>query len=142
MTYLPNIYSNNKFKTLTKIIFYLSLIIILILAVLPANKIPTAFNFWDKAQHFLAFAVLTLLGLIAYIGFKMQKYHTKILINLITGIIIYGAIIELIQTFLPWRSGDIRDWLADSLGVIVVSIIYILLGNFNKLRTAVLGLRI
>jgi VanZ family protein len=81
-----------------------------ILSVLPTEAVPPAFLFWDKAQHALGFALLTLLGLLAY-GRRSR--------GLLLGILGYGALIEFVQHFLPWRHGDLLDFLADALGVAV-----------------------
>jgi VanZ family protein len=44
----------------------------------------------------------------------------------------YGAIDELHQIFIPGRSADIRDWLADSTGVILgVFILNLVKSLFN-----------
>jgi hypothetical protein len=94
-----------------RILFWPLVLGVGILSVLPTDAIPSEFMFWDKAQHTLGFAILTLMGLMAY-GRGSR--------GLLLGILAYGALIEIVQHFLPWRHGDLLDFLADALGVAVI----------------------
>ena len=46
--------------------FWLLVLTTLWLSLIPVDQIPSAFSFWDKAQHALGFAALCFLGLLAY----------------------------------------------------------------------------
>lgn len=46
--------------------FWTLVLITLWLSLIPADQVPSAFHFWDKAQHALGFAGLAFLGLMAY----------------------------------------------------------------------------
>jgi VanZ family protein len=81
-----------------------------VLSVLPAEVIPKAFHFWDKAQHALGFAVLALIGLLAY-----GEHRRRVVLALLG----YGALIELVQGLVPWRYGDVGDFAADAVGVVI-----------------------
>lgn len=70
-----------------------------------------AFDIWDKAQHAFAFVLLGSLGLIAFTLRPLQ---------ILTGLLVYGGLIELAQSITGWRVGDWLDWLADAVGVGVV----------------------
>ncbi len=95
--------------------FWLAVLTVGVLTVLPTDMLPTgAFDFWDKAQHAIAFGILSFLGLIAY-----PKRHNEV----IFGLILYGGLIEVVQAFIPWRSCEILDFLADVCGVIVIAMI-------------------
>ena len=72
------------------------------------------FDWWDKAQHAVAFGTLMLLGFIAY-----SKYFWEMVISLI----LYGAVIEIIQSWTGWRQGDVMDALADTVGVLVIGLL-------------------
>ncbi len=81
------------------------------LSLVPSELLPQAFNWWDKAQHALGFAVLTGLGLLAYP--KARSW-------LPWGLFLFGACIELAQAASGWRRGDWLDLLADAVGILVV----------------------
>ena len=81
------------------------------LSLVPVELLPQAFNWWDKAQHALGFAVLTGLGLLAYP--KARGW-------LPGGLFLFGAGIELAQAASGWRRGDWLDLLADAVGILVV----------------------
>lgn len=86
------------------------------MAFIPNTQIPDAFNFWDKAQHALAFAVLTITGNLAY---------PKLTKALYAGLIAYGAAIEVFQsTLTSTRFGEVSDLLADSVGVAIGFAVY------------------
>ncbi len=79
------------------------------LSLLPVEHLPpVAFDWWDKAQHAMAFLVLGGLGLLAY----SEKPGC-----IVIGLLVYGAFIELAQAASGWRYGDWQDWLADAVGV-------------------------
>ena len=65
----------------------------------------------DKVQHVVAFASL---AFAASFGWE-PKARTSLLTA--AGLLGYGLLIELVQTQLPTRSGEVADWLADAVGV-------------------------
>lgn len=96
---------------LKRLIFWSALLGIGVLALLPPKHLQLPlFNVWDKAQHFLAFVVLTFLGIWAY-----AAAMTRVL----GCLVLYGALIEWVQFLSGWRSGDWHDWMADAAGVFV-----------------------
>lgn len=106
--------------TLSRIhaIFVCCIVFTTIMALIPIEDVPNPFNLWDKTQHALAFVVLTITGCLAY----PQK--TKVVY---IGLILYGASIEIMQSTLTiTRIGEISDLLADSVGVGIGFIIYLL----------------
>jgi VanZ family protein len=83
----------------------------MVLALLPDELLTLPmFNWWDKAQHALAFTVLSLLGFMAFPQRLMQ---------VALGMVIYGVAIELAKLAVGWRFGEWEDVLADITGVIV-----------------------
>ena len=91
--------------------FWVVLTGVVVLSLMPvAHLPPLAFDVWDKAQHAFGFAVLTLLGLWAYPG-RMRQ--------LLSGLLLLGALIELAQGASGWRHGDWLDLLADAIGVVL-----------------------
>lgn len=68
---------------------------------------------WDKAEHFIAFFGLMVLALPAF-----PRTRPWILA---AALILAGAAVEFIQaTPLIHRDADVRDWAADSLGILTV----------------------
>ena len=65
---------------------------------------------WDKGDHFLTFAVLTILGCRAF------PAHIA---AVLAGLLAYGGLIEVLQSFTPYRLAEWGDLVADSLGIIV-----------------------
>lgn len=105
-------------------LLWICVIAVALLSVLPGEDIPGAFVFWDKAQHFLAFLVLALLGCWAYPGRAL---------HLFLGMLVFGAGIEIGQSFLPWRNGDAFDFVADAIGVLIVVVLRTHISPANKL---------
>lgn len=90
-------------------IFWLACLAVGALSLTPVQNLPhQVFDIWDKAQHAAGFAVLALVGMLAY---------PRVLIGVTLGLLGYGAAIELAQSATGWRFGDIQDWLADAIGV-------------------------
>ncbi len=91
--------------------FGFGLILATVLLLMPSYAVPKAFDFYDKAQHGLMFATLTMAGLLAY----PQRVKT-----VVWGLVFYGGLMEVLQSLLTTtRHGDWFDWLADSVGVAV-----------------------
>jgi VanZ family protein len=83
--------------------------IIAALSLLPAEE-AINLDIWDKAQHFVAYAVFMLLAL--PIG-NTHKARPKYAL----GIIGFSVFIELAQQFSPGRDTSAEDAIANSLGV-------------------------
>lgn len=99
-----------RFHFFWKISFWLLVLLTIWLSLVPAEQVPPAFQFWDKAQHALGFTGLALLGLLAYPGRPAM---------LIFGLALLGAGIELAQWLTGWRQGDWQDWVADCVGLVI-----------------------
>ena len=96
--------------------FWGACLAVVVLALLPAEQVQRLpLNFWDKAQHALAFGVLALLGLRAW---PSARHHPLVLVALL----VLGGGIEVAQHLLGWRHGEWADWGADALGVAVASL--------------------
>ncbi|MBT8587064.1 VanZ family protein [Polynucleobacter paneuropaeus] len=94
-----------------KIAFWIACIIFGFLClILTADLSPGLFDWWDKAQHVFAFFCLSSLGILAY-----QKAVVKVAI----GLLLYGALIEILQWITGWRSGELADWVADGIGILI-----------------------
>src|SRR5690606_24268739 len=75
----------------------------------PPSTLPPLIP-WDKAAHFLAFYVLTVLAAAAF--------PRRTLLLLAVALSAYGALIELIQAHPAiGRDSDIWDWVADTAAI-------------------------
>jgi VanZ family protein len=90
--------------------FWSLVLLTLWLSLVPADQVPSAFHFWDKAQHSLGFAGLGFLGLMAYQG--------RIVVMMLY-LAMFGAGIEFAQWWTGWRQGDWQDWVADCVGLMM-----------------------
>jgi len=91
------------------------MLVMTILFLVPQQFVSSGiFDWWDKAQHALAFGVLMLLGFLAY-----PRAFWKVAIALI----LYGVAIEVIQSWTGWRSGEVLDAVADAVGVLLMGLL-------------------
>jgi len=97
-------------KNLWKVSFWTLVLVTLWLSLIPAEQVPSAFHFWDKAQHALGFAGLAVTGLLAYPG------HLR---RVLVGLALFGIAIEVTQWLTGWRQGDWQDWVADCVGLVM-----------------------
>ncbi len=93
--------------------FWLCFVAVNSLALSPAPYLPPLeiFNWWDKAQHAIAFGVLAVLAVLAY----PEASRLRIALLLIGQ----GVLIELLQYYGGYRFGDWQDAAADGVGVLV-----------------------
>ena len=109
---------------------------ILVLSSLTPQELPAAaFIFWDKANHFGAYA---LGGWLAASALRVSRPAVRIAGGAVLAVIMiaaFGALDEVLQTFTPGRSGgDIFDWTADLLGAVAgASISLVTHGRLERL---------
>ena len=112
---------------IVKIAFWIACIVFGFLCLIPPADLPSGlFDWWDKAQHVFAFFCLSSLGILAY---------QKAVVKLAIGLLLYGALIEVLQWFTDWRSGELTDWLADGIGILIG---YSLINRLIQKRSIVL----
>ena len=102
-----------NFSKFRKALFWVCFVAINILALSPAPYLPPLeiFNWWDKAQHAIAFAALAVLAVLAY-----PEGSKRRIAYLLIG---QGVLIEVLQYFSGYRYGDWQDALADGVGVLL-----------------------
>lgn len=91
-------------------VFWVLVLATLWLSLMPAERIPSTFHFWDKAQHALGFAALAYFGLT---GYARQARRV------VLGLVVFGIVIEVLQHLSGWRHGDWLDWVADCAGLLI-----------------------
>lgn len=92
--------------------------VILYLSSLPPDELPDiAFDFWDKFNHFAAFALGGLLAAVALRASWPNTSAARAFAAAVLLIAVFGALDEALQTLTPGRVGaDPADWTADVLG--------------------------
>ncbi len=105
-----------KNLALTALLIYWGLI--LVLTSLPQDNMPNV-QTNDKLSHFFAYLGLSFL-FYSYLRLKrgIDSHKKQIITLVLSVVIIYGALDEIHQMFVPGRSADIIDWIADSLGAV------------------------
>jgi VanZ family protein len=81
---------------------------------LPAPEVP----YFDKVAHFGAYAVLG-----ACLAFAVHRSTLPLALAVFLGVA-YGASDEIHQMFVPGRSPDVFDWVADAAGVAAAVFLY------------------
>ena len=101
-----------NFSNFKKALFWVCFLALNALALSPAPYLPPGlFDWWDKAQHAIAFGTLTVLAVLAYPC--VSKFRIGFLM------LALGVLIEVLQYFSGYRYGDWQDAVADGVGVLV-----------------------
>ncbi|WP_233131566.1 VanZ family protein [Tenacibaculum holothuriorum] len=108
----------------SRILFALTITLaIACLSLIKIGKQPINISHLDKIEHAIAYFVLTITWLFAFI-------HHKNKILIIISCLFYGIIIEVLQaTITTYRTGDYYDILANSTGILLA---YLIFCFFNK----------
>ena len=114
-----------KVGLLWRSLFWTLVLTTVCLSLVPVHHIPSAFSFWDKAQHAVGFAGLAFLGLMAYPGR---------IAPVMLGLLLLGAGIEVMQWLTGWRQGDWQDWVADNVGLVIGATLWYGAAAFQKMR--------
>lgn len=96
-----------KFDRLLRVAFWACGVAVLVLSLAPVTT-PMPSTGWDKSNHLLAFATLAFLGRGAFPGRAVA---------VLAGLLAYGGLIEVLQSFTPDRSAEWADLLADGVGL-------------------------
>jgi VanZ family protein len=105
---------DRRFVTTCRILFVLACLFAVTMALLPKPpKLPTD-GLGDKVEHIIAFSTLAFLAALSFPA--MPRWRV------IERLSFLGALIEVAQSIPALgRDCDIRDWIADTLAVIVVT---------------------
>jgi VanZ family protein len=110
-----------KFLKSRKTLFVYVPMIIYWVLVSVANVLPpgsfSKYQFNDKAEHFIAYFVLTgFLCITNMVQNKIYLFRTHPFTPAFLFAALYGFLNEIIQLYVPGRSCDFKDWLADVSG--------------------------
>ena len=115
-------------------IFYMA--VIFTISSIPRLSPPSLGVEWDdKIYHFIEYAgfFFLLYRALKYWGWA-KRTGRKILLAIFLGSAI-GAIDELYQASVPTRVPDVSDWIADSTGVVLACLIFLLVQLIVKRRS-------
>ncbi len=105
--------STRRVIRLALVLFWLAAVFAVVMAAVPKPPETPIDRFGDKIAHIVAFAVLAALAMVAYGREARWKIAERLCF--------LGAAIEVIQTIPALhRSPDVRDWIADTVAVLVV----------------------
>lgn len=104
---------------------YIAVIItitILVLSLIPVSDVlMSGVKNSDKFYHIFFYTLLSLSWLFYYKPFKKIKVKAAISV----GLLIYGIIIEVLQsTLTTYRTGDFYDVVADAVGIVIALILF------------------
>lgn len=100
-----------------KSIFFITAFGVFYLALIPSANAFIDFGLGDKFNHFLAFFTLSLL-----LNRSSSSYEKRL--RNVIALILFGALIEIVQSFLEYRSTSFYDLLADILGILFFQVLY------------------
>ena len=100
-----------EFQKTARTAFAIAGLAIIAASLLPADELP-AIDVWDKLEHALSYAVLAVLGALAYAG----RGRSTVVLGV--SLVAMGVVLELLQAFVPGRSTDPGDALANLIGVL------------------------
>ena len=100
-------------RILVRYAFWSCALIVLVLSLLPGEKIPLPTTGWDKSNHALGFGVLAFLGLRAW---------PRQTVTVLAALLAYGGLIEVLQSFTPDRMAEWADLCADAAGLFIGSV--------------------
>lgn len=107
------------FLRIRQIILVCYMALIALFSLMPGDAVPQT-HVWDKLQHSAGYAVMTLL---LFMACTSKKQFLKGL----PLIFAYSMGIEVAQTFTPDRVFELRDGLANAVGILIGYGCYILL---------------
>jgi len=104
-------------QTSFKLFFWLAILAVAILSLLPIS-VPLELVSWqDKVHHSIAYGLLFLLAILAY-GYRFSLWKIGVILAL------FGLLMEIAQSMTAYRYGDPLDFLANISGILLVGITY------------------
>ena len=104
-------------KRVFKILFFIALGVVFILAVVQNDHVSIHYAYADKIKHISAFFVLSLL-------LNRASSSLKHRIRNMASLLLFGIFIEVVQFYFPHRESSVADVVADFAGIILFQITY------------------
>ena len=107
---------NPRFQRAMRLLFWLAVIYAVAMAVVPKPPKLMIDSYGDKFEHILAFSTLTALAALGFPAAPRWRIAERLSF--------LGAMIEVTQSIPAlYRDCDIRDWIADTLAIVVVTVL-------------------
>ncbi|MEO6093606.1 MAG: hypothetical protein ABIT04_13760 [Novosphingobium sp.] len=117
----------SRLAPLVRIAFWVAMVFAITMAVLPKPPHLGLEPLGDKVQHMIAFGVLALLAQTGFNGTPRWQIAERLSF--------LGAMIELVQSIPALhRDCDIKDWIADTVVVVIVTALFALRGVPRRRR--------
>ena len=115
--------SKNQFK----VIFFITVIVILYKALTPAGEPFFDFEHADKVVHMIAFFILSFL-------LNRSSSNIEKRIRNMLSLLAFGILIEVLQSLTGYRQVSVGDVLADLVGILLFQLTYFLLKYWQTHR--------
>ena len=96
--------------------------------VLPKTDVPSA----DKIVHTIMYFGITLILMLNQTRYLREVISHKQMWFTFLFSVSFGTLMEVIQHFLPWRSGSIYDFIANTIGVIIAIVVMLIATHYYK----------
>lgn len=96
--------------------------------VLPKTDVPSA----DKIVHTIMYFCITLILMLNQTRYLREVISRKQMWFTFLFSVSFGTLMEVIQHFLPWRSGSIYDFIANTIGVIIAIVVMLIATHYYK----------
>lgn len=96
--------------------------------VLPKTDVPSA----DKIVHTIMYFGITLILMLNQTRYLREVISHKQMWFAFLFSVSFGTLMEIIQHFLPWRSGSIYDFIANTIGVIIAIVVMLIATHYYK----------
>ncbi|MBW8784303.1 MAG: hypothetical protein JF593_06655 [Novosphingobium sp.] len=108
-----SLFSDPRFVRACRVAFFIALVFAMVMALLPKPPHLPIDRFGDKFEHILGFSVLAGLGVLSFPAVNRWRIAERLSF--------LGALIEVCQSIPALhRDCDIRDWIADTIAIVVV----------------------
>jgi VanZ family protein len=106
-----------KHLIIFRTLLVLALCMVTVLSLMPIERLPQGLDWWDKAQHALAYFIL---GFLAISAGTSRRYGIFLLLLLF----VHGCVIELLQAVSGWRFGEWQDVMANGAGLLGIALMH------------------
>ena len=107
-------------KRVFKILFFITLTVVFILAMVQSDHVSIEYEHADKLKHMAAFFTLSLLLNRASSTLKSRMRN-------MLSLLLFGIFIEVVQLYFPHRESSLSDVIADFAGIVLFQVSYSIL---------------